>query len=77
MPNMQKKWVKLKGEGRGDRYGLRCTKCPNRLMLVIDEPVARQERSRKAHHRRVIAKCPICKGELRLKLGPADYVYSD
>lgn len=75
MPNMQKTWAKLKGKSRGVRYGLRCTKCQNRLMMVIEEPVARQERSRKAHHRRVIAKCPICKDELRIRLGPADYVY--
>lgn len=41
-------------------------------MLVVEEPVARQAKSNSAHHRRVIAKCPMCKGEQRLKLGSAD-----
>jgi uncharacterized protein with PIN domain len=69
---MKSKWAKLKGESRGMRYGLRCTKCDNRMLLVIEEPVARQNRTRTAHHRRVIARCPICKGDYPLKLGPAN-----
>ena len=38
MAKMEAKWVKLKVKRRGkDRYGLRCTKCENRLLLVVDE----------------------------------------
>jgi hypothetical protein len=49
MPKMQKKWVKLKGQKKGKpRYGLRCEKCGNRLMMVIEEPVSRQQRSNTA-----------------------------
>jgi len=56
MPKMQKQCVKLKGQKKGKpRYGLRCEKCGNRLMMVIEEPVSRQERSNTAHHKRVIA----------------------
>ncbi len=70
MSKMEAKWVKLKVKRRGkDRYGLRCRKCENRLLLVIDEPVKRQVRTRTAHHRRVIARCPICKADHRLKIG--------
>lgn len=72
MARMKHKWVKLKGTRRGkSKRGLRCVKCGNRLMLVIEEPVKRQVRSWTAHHLRVIAKCPLCKGEYRIKLGPA------
>jgi uncharacterized protein with PIN domain len=72
MAKMESKWAALKGKGRGTRYGLRCTKCDNRLLLVIEEPVKRQVHSNKAHHRRVIARCPICKNDYRLKLGSAN-----
>ena len=71
MAKMESKWVALKGKRRGPRYGLRCKDCENRFLLVIEEPVARKVKSKTAHRRRVIAMCPLCRGEYRLKLGPS------
>ena len=72
MAKMESKWAKLRVRYRGkERYGLRCTRCDNRTLLVIEEPVRRQVHVRTAHHRRVIARCPICKSDYRIKLGPA------
>lgn len=65
------KWVPLSEGKRGIRYGLRCKDCKNHFLMVIDEPVKRQARTKTAHHRRVIAVCPICKWEHRLTLGPS------
>ncbi len=72
MAKMESKWATLRGRRRGQkRYGLRCTRCDNRLLLIIDEPVRRQVHVHTAHHRRVVARCPICKSDYRVKLGPA------
>lgn len=73
MAQMQAKWAKLKGEKKGKpRHGLRGERCGNRLMMIIEEPVSRQARSMTAHHKRVIARCPICKDDYRITLGPAN-----
>jgi len=60
-------WKHLKNTNQNR---LRCTKCNNPLLLVIWEPVARKVKVHSAHRFRVIAKCPMCKGSVRITLGP-------
>ena len=65
MPKMKTRWVNLKERTKE----LVCKTCNNRFLRVIEEPVRRKNRTRTAHDFRVIAMCPICSGEHRVKLG--------
>jgi hypothetical protein len=48
---------------------LMCNNCKSKLLNIIQEPVARKERTRTASRVRVIAKCPNCNTTLRIKFG--------
>jgi RNase P subunit RPR2 len=63
-------WKKMKKEPESKR--LRCTECNNPELYVIVEPVRRQARSMTAHHKRIVARCPKCEAERRIKLGGPD-----
>ncbi len=52
-------WESLEGGKKRER--LRCTKCENPLLILIDEPMARKAKIKTAKRRRMVAECPMCK----------------
>jgi hypothetical protein len=59
-------WRAVKDDPQSRR--LLC-RCGNQVFMVFTEPVARQVKTLKASHKRVVAWCPACKRNIRLKRG--------